>query len=79
MNPDAKKKQRKNGEKQHAGLLYSMGCSKTLKEKRAGTAAIRSKIRMIFLLSAARIGSCKANSAPPFLSATVLELSNLAQ
>ena len=30
MIPDAKKKQGKNGEKQHAGLLYSMGCSKTV-------------------------------------------------
>ncbi len=29
-----------------------------------GTAAIRWKIRMIFQLSAARIGSGKANSAP---------------
>ena len=36
MNPDAKKKPGKNGEKQHAGLLYSMGCSKTVTQKKDG-------------------------------------------
>ena len=36
MIPDAKKKQGKNGEKQHAGLLYSMGCSKTATQKKDG-------------------------------------------
>ena len=36
MAPDAKKKQGKNGEKQHAGLLYSMGCSKTVTQKKDG-------------------------------------------
>ena len=69
--PDAGKEGRTGSRSQPGILLCSMDSSKTLKEKRAGTAAIRSKIRMIFLLSAARIGSCKANSAPPFLSATV--------
>ncbi len=50
--------------KKDAILVYLMDCTKTVTEKRAGTAAIRRKIRMIFRLSAARIGSCKANSAP---------------
>ena len=52
-------------------LVYLVDGSKTLPEKQSGTAAIRSKILMIFLLSAARIGSCKANSAPLFFSGRV--------
>ena len=58
-------------EEKKAILVYLVDGSKTPSEKQSGTAAIRSKILMIFLLSAARIGSCKANSAPPFFSGRV--------